>query len=67
MVRSLQLGPSVLDVAVALLGLVDYRAYLLLGQVSVLAQVSHSDSVIHRLLLTSYYDVKSLTYSKNEY
>ena len=48
-VFDLQLGPSVLDVAVALLGFVDDRAHFLLRQIPVLPQIPHSDSVVHRI------------------
>ena len=46
-VVDLQLGSAVLDVAIPLLGFVDNRGNLPLGQVAVLAQVSHSRPIIH--------------------
>lgn len=55
-----------LNVAVSLLRFVDYFRNFFLREVMILAQVFHSDSIIHHKLLTNNLH-KSLTYSNIEY
>ena len=65
-ILDLQLGSAFLDMAISLLGFVDDLPDLLLRQIPVLAQISHSFSVIHKILIY-WFDVKSVSYSIFEY
>ena len=73
-VLDLQLGASILNVAVALLGFVNDSAYFFLRQIPILPQIAHPDPVIHRIpphgLISKVYHTHKLSidiYSMIEY